>query len=167
LAAGDIVLIDAEQPDVRERIAIQTVPTTAPADQATFITLEYPVSYGHRQNAIVQQVNPSQTPGVIRHFKISAFAHDTCVFLNSLNGLATAQEVQISEASGLDEYHTLMHFSVVSDADGYYRLPSLSRVAQLEMHAEKTVGAQTFTATTIFRPDYQQRENRLDFALTV
>jgi hypothetical protein len=57
-------------------------------------------------------------------------------------------------------------FSVTSDAAGYYRLPPLSRVAQLEVHAEKIVGAQTFHATTVFRPDYQQRDNRLDFILS-
>jgi len=45
-------------------------------------------------------------------------------------------------------------------------LPPLSRVAQLEVHAQKVIGAQTFRATTVFRPDYQQRDNRLDFILS-
>jgi hypothetical protein len=27
------------------------------------------------------------------------------------------------------------------------------------------IGAQTFHATTVFRPDYQQRDNRLDLIL--
>jgi hypothetical protein len=46
-------------------------------------------------------------------------------------------------------------------------MPPLSRVAQLEIHAEKTIAAQLYEATTTFRPDYRQRENRLDFTLKV
>jgi hypothetical protein len=46
-------------------------------------------------------------------------------------------------------------------------LPPLGRVAQLKIHAKKIVGAQTFKATVIFRPDYRRRENRLDLTLAV
>jgi hypothetical protein len=90
---------------------------------------------------------------------------DSCVFLDAVSGLATGQEVEISGGPAPAEYHSVRNFSVASDADGYYRLPPLSRVAQLVIRAEKTVGAQTFQATRIFRPDYQQRDNRLDFML--
>jgi hypothetical protein len=166
LAVGDIILIDAGQPDLAEFIAVKTVPTTSPADQTTSITLDYSPIYAHRRGTIVRTVTP-QPPGANRQFAVDAFSGDTCIFLSNLTSLATAQEVQISGPPGPDEYHKMMQFSVVSDADGYYRLPPLNRVAQLELHAEKTVGAQTFKTTTAFRPDYRQRENHLDFLLTV
>jgi hypothetical protein len=89
------------------------------------------------------------------------------VFLDGLAGLAATHEVQVNGLPGPDEYHELMQFSVVSDANGYYRMPPLSRVAQVEIHAEKILGPQTFQVTTTFQPDYLQRENRLDLMLKV
>jgi hypothetical protein len=166
LTAGDILLIDAGQPDLAEFIAVKNVPLASPADQPTLITLDHPVIHAHRRDAIVKKVNP-QPFGAQRQFTVNAIAGDTCVFLDALAGLAAAQEVQINGPPGPDEYHKLMRFSVTSDADGYYRLPPLGRVAQLEIHAEKIVGGQTFKATVIFRPDYRRRENRLDLTLAV
>jgi hypothetical protein len=164
LAAGNILLIDAEQPDLAEFIAINSLPTTAPADQPTSVTLDQPLIFSHRRGALVRQVNP-QAPGASRNITVDALSGDSCLFLSDLTGLSGAAEVEITGAPGPDEYHKVMQFTVTSDADGYYRFPPLSRVAQLEVHAEKVVGAQTFQATTTFRPDYQQRDNRLDFML--
>jgi hypothetical protein len=164
LAAGNILLIDAEQPDLAEFIAIKSLPTTAPADQPTAVTLDRPLIFSHRREAVVRQVNP-QAPGTSRNITVDAFSGDSCLFLSDLTGLSGAAEVEITGAPEPDEYHKLTQFTVTSDADGYYRFPPLSRVAQLEIHAEKIIGAQTFQATTTFRPDYQQRDNRLDFML--
>jgi hypothetical protein len=164
LTLGDILLIDAAQPDLAEFIAIKTFPTTAPAEQPTAVTLDHPVIFSHRRGAIVRQVSP-QAPGASRNITVEAFSGDSCLFLSALTGLSGAAEVEITGAPGPDEYHKVMQFTVTSDADGYYRFPPLTRVAQLEIHAEKVVGVQTFQATTTFRPDYHQRDNRLDFML--
>jgi hypothetical protein len=164
LGPGNILFIDAEQADLAEFIAIKSVPTVAPADQPTLVTLNYPLIFAHRRGAVVRRVTP-QPPGANLQFSVSALSGDVCVFLGGLTGLAAAQHVETTGAPGPDEHHKVMSFSVTSDPAGYYRLPPLSRVAQLKIHAEKTVGIQTFKATRIFRPDYQQRENHLDFTL--
>jgi len=164
LAPGNILLIDAEQAELAEFIAIASLPTTAPADQPAAVTLDHPLIFSHRRGAVVRQVHP-HAAGASRNITVDALSGDSCLFLGALTGLSGAAEIEITGAPGPDEYHKLMQFTVTSDADGYYRLPPLSRVAQLEIQAEKIVGAQTFQATTTFRPDYQQRENRLDFML--
>jgi hypothetical protein len=166
LNPGEILLIDADQPDLAEFIAMRTVPVTSAADQPTLITLQLPVLYAHRRGAVVKEV-VLQPPGPQRQFTVPGNAGDTCVFLDALTGLANTQEVEITGPPSPREYHKLHNFSVTTDVNGYYRLPPLSRVAQLEIHAEKTVGVQTFTTTATFRPDYRQRENRLDLTLTV
>jgi hypothetical protein len=165
LSLGDLLLIDPEQPDLAEFVAIKTLPTTAPADQPTAITLEHRLAFAHRRNALVRPVNP-QPAGVNRQFTVEAFSGDACVFLDALTGLAAANQIEIA-GGPKPEYHNLLSFAVTSDVDGYYRLPPLNRVAQLRIHAEKTVGAQTFKATTTFCPDYQYRDNRLDFVMVV
>ena len=165
LAAGDILLLDATEPDLAESILIAFVPVTDPADQPARITLQYPVNRPHRRFALVQEVTP-QLPGLLQQITENAIVGDTCVFLDGLTELAGAQEVEIIGPPG-DEHHRVMTFSVVTDADGYYRMPPLSRVAQLEIHAQKTIAGQLYEATTTFRPDYRQRENRLNFTLKV
>jgi hypothetical protein len=164
LATGDVLAIDDAQPDLQEFIAIKTVPVTSPADQPARIALDHPLVHSHRRDAIVLPVIP-QPSGPLQQVIADANAGDTCVFLDDLIGLAGADEIQISGPPGPDEYHRVMRFTVASDANGYFRLPPLSRVAQLEIHAEKTIGVQLFQATITFRPDYEQRENRLDLAL--
>jgi hypothetical protein len=165
LAPGNILMIDADDLDRAEFIAIKNLPTAAPADQPANVTLEYPVTFSHRRGAIVRSVSP-QVPGASQTITVEAWAGDACVFLNAIGAHAGAREIEITGGPGPDEYHRVKTFSVTSDAAGYYRLPPLSRVAQLEIHAEKIVATQTFHATTVFRPDYQQRDNRLDFILS-
>jgi hypothetical protein len=166
LSIGDVLLIDTEDSHVSEFIAINILPSAAPADEPTAVTLNHRLIHAHRPGATVRRVN-LQPPGPNCQFTVDALSADSCVFLDAVSGLVAGQEVEISGGPAPDEYHSVMNFSVASDADGYYRLPPLSRVAQLELHAERTVGAQTFKATTTFRPDYKYRDTRLDFLMAV
>ena len=166
LAAGDVLQIDVGQPDLAEFVEIETVPTTSAPDQPTLITLNQELMQSHRRDSVVKRTVP-QPPGIPRAFTVDATTGDTCVFLDNLNGLATGHGVQITGLPTKDEYHKLTTFSALSDSEGYYRLPPLSRVAQIEIHAEKIVGIDLFQVTTIFRPDSHQRENRLDLTLAV
>lgn len=165
LSIGDILLIDANQPDIAEFIVITAITGASTPDQPASLTLAYPLARAHPRNALVQEVNP-QPVMATKNFSTDALVGDTCVFLDNIAGLAAANEAEIFGGHP-DEYHSLKRFSVTSDADGYYRLPPLSRVAQLEIHAEKIIGPDTFKTTTTFRPDYQQWENRLDLMLAV
>jgi hypothetical protein len=166
LAAGAVLHIDADQPDLSEFIEIESVPTTSAPDQPTLISLNQRLTQSHRRDAVVRLTQP-QPPGPQRPFAVDATAGDMCIFLNNLAGLGSGQLVQFIGLAGKDEFHEIRTYSVLSDANGYYRLPPLSRVAQIAIHAEKTVGPQTFERTTIFRPDYRLRENHLDLTLAV
>ena len=160
LASGDILLIDPNNPDIAEYLAINTIVGASTASQPAHIVLDYPVAHTHRRDALVQKVNPQPLGAVAQQIMHEALVGDTCVFLNDLAGLAGANEVQITGGSNPPEYHRLMRFSVASDGDGYYRLPPISRVAQIEILAEHGALA---PVQMEFRPDYRLRENRLDF----
>jgi hypothetical protein len=165
LAAGDILLIDANEPDLIEFISIKSITGAGTPDQPATITLDHALSYEHRKNAVVLRVNPAGV-GPPKQIADEALAGDTCVFLNNLSGLTVATEVELNGVSA-NEYHSLNRFLVVSDSDGYYRLPPISRIAQMVIEGEKVVGPQTFAAKTTFRPDYSKRENTLDLTLIV
>ena len=159
LSPGDILLIDSDKPDIAEYIAIKTITGAGTVTQPATITLDYPLLHSHRRNALVQKVNP-QPLGPQKQFTQEALAGDTCVFLNNVTGLTTGNQVRIAGGPNPAEYHQVSHFSTISDAEGYYRLPPLSRVAQLEIRAEH--GALE-PVQMEFRPDYTLHENRLDF----
>ena len=159
LSPGDILLIDSDKPDIAEYIAIKTITGVGTVTQPATITLDYPLLHSHRRNALVQKVNP-QPLGPQKQFTQEALAGDTCVFLNNVTGLTTGNQVRIAGGPNSAECHHVSLFSTISDAEGYYRLPLLSRVAQLEIRAEH--GALT-PVQMEFRPDYTLHENRLDF----
>lgn len=159
LAVGDLLLIDADNPDLAESLAITAIKGASTPDQPARVTLAYPVVYPHRQNALIQKLNP-QAPGFNQPLADAAIAGDSCVFLNSVSGLAGFSQIRLSGGPNPAEYHSIRLFTATSDADGYYRLPPLSRVAQLAVRAAK---APLTPVQTEFRPDYTVRENRLDF----
>jgi hypothetical protein len=159
LAVGDLLLIDADNPDLAEYLAIAAIKGASTPDQPARVTLAYPVVYPHRQNALIQKLDP-QAPGVNHPLADAAIAGDSCVFLNSVSGLAGFSQVRLGGGPNPDEYHRFSLFTATSDSEGYYRLPLLSRVAQLKLQAAK---AALKPVETEFRPDYTVRENRLDF----
>ena len=159
LTPGDLVVIDATNPDLAEYLAISAINGASTATQPARITLDHPLAYAHRRNAIVQRANP-QALGAQKQLVHEALAGDTCIFLNNLTGLATAREVRLTGGPQAPEYHRVYRFIVTSDSDGYYRLPPVSRVAQLLLHAAH--GGLT-PVESAFCPDYTQRENRCDF----
>lgn len=163
VAVGDLIRIDATDGDLTEIINISNIDPGIPPDQPGTIKLDYPVSRPHRRGVAISQLNPLP-PGPPQQITVPADSGDTCVFLDGLAGLSGANEVEIL-GPPRSEYHQVTNFSVVSDGDGYFRLPPLSRVAQFKIHAERLVGPQLFATTIPFRPDYQQRENRLDLVL--
>ena len=160
LSPGDIILIEPANRDLSEYLIIDTISGASTADQPAKITLTYPVAYHHRHGPLVQKVTP-QILGPINQFAQDAIAGDTCVFLASLNGLDPGGVVEISGGGNPAEYHALSRFTKTSDSDGYFRLPLLSRVAQLEIQADDAGAHPTITRT--FSPDYSHRENRIDF----
>ena len=91
----------------------------------------------------------------------NAFAGDRPVFLTGLNDLATATVAEIT-GTGITpaEFHAVSHYEGKSSADGYFRLPPVSRVAQLRLRAEG--GGLPHPIATTLSPDYEHYENRVD-----
>jgi hypothetical protein len=159
LNLGNILLIDSDKPDIAEYITIKTIAGAGTVTQPAVIMLDHPLLHAHRKNARVQKANP-QSLGPQKQLTQEALAGDICVFLNNVSGLTTGNQVKISGGPNAAEYHRVSLFSTISDAEGYYRLPPLSRIAQLKIRAQH--GSLT-PVQMEFRPDYSLHENRLDF----
>jgi hypothetical protein len=161
LLAGDILLLDPDDPDLAEYLAIQVIAAGSTADQPASVTFTYPPALPHVLGTVARKVTPGLA-GPAKFFARDGWAGDACVFLSDVAGLSPTQQVLISGGAAPDEYHAASMFVTTSDPDGYYRLPPLSRVVQLEIVASQ--GA--LTADVTFQPDYTLRENVLDLSVS-
>jgi hypothetical protein len=159
LNIGDILQLDAEQPDRQEHIPIHSIAGGSTPDQEAEITLEQPTAGAHRKNAVVLRVTAAP-PGAANLLADGAIPGDTTVFPGGLVGLAGAEFARLEDGPAQPEYHRVRLYSAVSDADGYYRMPPVSRTAWLELEADDGVHT---PVKLVFSPDYEQSENVVDF----
>jgi hypothetical protein len=163
LNPGDLLAIQPDYADLAEYIQIAAVDTSSSANQPALITLEYPMRKLHLQG--VTCVRTSLLPDVFAANTLAqdAFANDQTIFLNSLIDLANTY-VEISDGINAPEYHVVRLYSVLSDAQGFFRLPPLHRVAQIEIVASRA--DLPTPVTVVFSPNYESAENRLDLVFS-
>lgn len=162
LSPGDILMIDTDHPELLEYQVVEDVSGYSTPDQPATITLTYPVAFSHRRGAMVKKAIP-QAPGPDNPFSQDAIAGDSYVFLTSMHDLDSPSVIAVSGGGDPVEFHNMQRFSATSDSDGYFRLPPLSRVAQLEIHAVDSSAPPAGTQSEIFSPNYTHRKNRIDF----
>jgi hypothetical protein len=85
------------------------------------------------------------------------------VLSSALTGIAGATTIEIDDGGPDPEYQTVSLFSVATDAGGFYRLPALNRVGQLELTADDGVNP---PVRRIIVPDYELAENLVDIVLS-
>jgi hypothetical protein len=135
LNPGDLLAIDSNQPDIMEYIVVAAIDLTSTDDQPATITLNFPLAFDHAEETVVVRSilqPPGNSNGVVR----DGIPNDQTVFLSALTDLTVSAIVEIT-GSGDPEYQTMSLYQAASDAEGYFRLPPISRVAQLMLHAER------------------------------
>jgi hypothetical protein len=159
LVVGGILLVDGDRPDRQEYLTIQAIKGGSTPDQIAEISLEFPTVFSHRQNSLVQTASTLGPLGPNNSLSQDAIPGDSTILLSSLAGLGTGHQVRLSGGGSVDEYHDFVQYTTQSDVNGYYRLPPVSRVAQVEMEAYDGI----HTIKSIVSPDYQLPENLVDF----
>ena len=86
-----------------------------------------------------------------------ALAGDPTVFVSATAAFTGAPFVRISGGTADDEYVTVLPYQVVTGADGYGRLPPITRVAAIELVANAP-GPISAPATAV-TPNYLVSEN--------
>jgi hypothetical protein len=131
-------------------------PASTPIQPAR-IQLSIPVQATHRFNAIVRKVTVGAA-GASTPLTDDAIAGDVCAFVGSVATLQPATTVGIDDGANPIEYHAVSYFTATTVAGGFYRLPPLSRVAQLNLQANNG----TLSPVLTFVPDYGGEENKFD-----
>lgn len=158
ISSGDVLVVDALDPSITEYVPIDKIDGAGTVDQPAFVTLAYPMAFSHRRGAVVRRVNPA-SQGASNALGVDAIAGDTSVLLDSTADLSDAQTVEIADGSQPNEYRRIFPYSTSTDSGGYFQLPPLHRVAQLNLHVS---GASLSHNIDGFIPDYNRRENWID-----
>ncbi len=162
IGPGEILRIDPADPGRTEYLIVLTATGSSDPTQPAQVTLRYPGRVDHRPGAPVERVTAA-APGANNNLISDAIPGDAVVLSSALTGIAGATTIEIDDGGPDPEYHTVSLFSVTTDAGGFYRLPALNRVGQLELTADNGVNP---PVRRIIVPDYELAENLVDIVLS-
>jgi hypothetical protein len=161
LGPGDLLVLDPADPGRREYLSIKTMTGASTADQPATFTADLATARAHPRGTVARKVNPGGA-GAARAVAVDGWRGDPCLFLANVAGLGAAFTVRVDGGTAPAEYHDAATYQAVSDVAGFYRLPLISRVAQVDLRA--TAGPKTVDRT--FQPDYSLEESDLDFVFS-
>lgn len=161
LVIGDLLGLDLADAGRREYLAVAGFAgPTLPASPAV-VEAGGPVRVPHAQASMASRVPPPPAAPPDATLTEPAEAGDTTVFVDTVAPFATVEILRASGGTLADEYLDSHLFRATTDADGFARIPALSRVAAVEITA--TRGA--LAATTRFTPDYLSPRNIISLIL--
>jgi hypothetical protein len=161
LAAADLLGLDLADVDRREYLSVAAIvgplDTTSPAEVET----TGPVRTQHLDAATARRVPAPAAASADASLTEAAEPGDTTVFVDTTAAFGTVEILRATDAAIDDEYLDGHLYRVTTDANGFGRLPALSRVAAVEMTA--TRGG--LNATAQFTLDYLHPTNSLQLTL--
>jgi hypothetical protein len=164
LAPGTLLRFEPARPDRAEVIRVALIDGVAAASGTptlpAAVRLVYPLAFPHRDGDTVEVVG--EAIGAANVVDVDAEPADRCLLLGGLAGIAGAQWVRLAGGPP-PEYHQPAAIEVVTDAEGFYRLPAIDRLATVRLEAS----AATFTpARRDLRLEVDVPERSLDFVLS-
>ncbi len=163
LAAGGVVGIDLADPDRVEHIAVDDVVGPADPGSPATVVLAFPVQNRHLEGGTVREVTPAGLGPPTADLTDEGLPGDATAFVTSAAPFAGGPVVRVTGGAEPDEYVRAGTYRVVTGADGYGRLPPLTRVAAVEVDA--SAPGPLATPPTKFTPIYGVFENPLRLVL--
>jgi hypothetical protein len=161
LTTASILMIEPQDTARREIIGIAGIDGEPDPALPARVTLDQPLTFTHRSGALVRRATP-QVAGQPMVVSADVIEGDTTVYVGTLN-VPNGVIVEVAGGPQPTEYRVASLYEAQSDGDGYYRLPPLSRVAQLELEASD--GGIHPAVTSVRTPNYGVPENVLDLVL--
>lgn len=161
LVVGELLAIADGAPDRAEYVQISAIDGAQSPAEAAVVTLAYPLRRGHFTGTAAAPAQLPPGPVIDNALLRDGIPGDTTIHLTSINpGIPDHAIVEIA-GSGDPEYHIARRYRAVSDPEGDYRLPPLSRVSRIRLQASR---ADLPTPEIIdISPVYTRPGNRLEF----
>jgi len=161
LTDGDLVGLDLADADRREYLTVSGIVGPLDVSSPADVDLTGPVRVSHADTTTARRVPPPGAAPPDASLTEAAEPGDTTVFVDTTAAFGTVEILRATDPTIDDEYLDSHLFRATTNADGFARLPLLSRVAAIEITA--TRGA--LSATALFTPDYQKPANALQVTL--
>lgn len=163
LAANGVLGLDESDPSRAEWVVVQSIVGAVSDTEPAVATLAFPLARSHAADAAAHPTAVS-APTATQPLALDAIAGDTTLLLGGLAGMAPSTVEIAGGGVATAEYHGLALYETVTDTDGQWELPPLSRVAQLTLTASHA----TFTPPPprTVTVEYPRREQRLDLVFT-
>lgn len=158
IAAGDLLRVDADRLDTSETVTVSSVTGFGTPDQPGSIATTLPFRVFHRATAVIVRETPlaAGAPAVLRR---DVQAGDRSVFVSDLSVFPSSGDVRLSGGTVPDELQRSRRFETTSDADGYFELPAVHRIAAIHLRA--TAAALT-PVEFMLHPEYGQHEQWIE-----
>lgn len=163
LVGTNLLGIDETDPSLAEWVVVQSVAGATSPTLPAVATLAYPLARTHRAGARAHPTTIGAPTGS-QTLSLSAQGGDVTLLLAGMAGMVPAA-VEIDDGVGANEYHRLSRYEATTDADGQWRLPPLSRVAQITLDGTDTMTSFTVPQRTVTL-EYPRNEQRLDLVFT-
>jgi len=157
LNPGDLLAFETAVSDRVEYVTVFAVHPGAVADEPATVTLTYPLAVSHETGAGCVRATP-QVPATNNLLIRDGVPTEQVAFLTALSGLFDGATVEIAGGAA-PEYQTVRFYQTISDGNGFYRLPPISRVASVKLHVDS--GALP-SQEPVASPDYRQFQNFVD-----
>lgn len=156
----DLLRIDVGDPYREEMLSITTLSPSLTADPSAWVTLSRPLMFPHRAGAIVQKLDQTWHDSATALLLEGHRGHSS-VFLKDLRGVKTNKYLCIGSPSGrvAEEVHRFQVYETESDDQGFYQLPPLQRVGQVQLQAT-SAGKRVEVK---LQPEFSTARNQVDF----
>jgi hypothetical protein len=155
-----LLLIDADDPSASEYQTVATIDPPGGPDEPARLGLELPLARTHADGARVARMNPGALPAPGFMLVADAAAGDRCIFIDAPIGSPPPPTVRLTGGGAVDEFQTCADLAVRSDADGYFRLPPLHRMARIQLTVDDGMG--NVLPPFEIDPEYGAAEQRVD-----
>ena len=151
--------IEAGDAEASEIHTVSAVTGLGGVDDPAQITTDLPLLRPHAPDVRIDRLAPTAAALPLR-LTVSAAIGDRTVLLDALPALP-AEALRVRSAGSPDELHDCAVYAVTSDAQGYFRLPPMHRIAEARLDADDGV-----TVTQFFiAPEYGETEQWLDLVI--
>lgn len=157
LNPGDLLAFETTVADRVEYVSVFAVHPGAATDEPATVSLTHPLAVPHEEGKVCVRATP-QPAGTNNPLIRDGVPAEQVAFLTALSGLLDGATVEI-RGGAAPEYQTVRLYQTTSDADGFYRLPPISRVASVKLHAD--FGA-LLSPEPVASPDYRRFQNLVD-----
>ncbi|MEF7616347.1 hypothetical protein V4F39_20700 [Aquincola sp. MAHUQ-54] len=132
LAAGGLLAIDIDAAAATELITIAAVEPVSAPDLPAWVTLAHPAARLHRDGVRCAAAVP-QPPASTAVLARDAQPHDDTLFTAAAPPMADGAWIEIDDGAAVPEYGRAALPQATTDADGYFALPPLGRIALVRL----------------------------------